>query len=234
MLILSLVRPTASSEPTCIPVLSLIQSDALLHLKDVRACLATDIQGALIGRRRVDSTRVWNGDESYEFQPGKCRFFFGMTRPLGDPDEARAGLRDLVLRRDGYLHFYEEQPTRRLELARATRDLEFDMMIVSWEGELAVAQARSRCVKAAARALEGTASGLVLESRGPKPDARDVRVLSRLYPPEHRIPVRFVGKRSEPLTWASDILAGAAFQAHVRGSDQYLNALGPTRWVDAR
>jgi hypothetical protein len=182
----------------------------------------------------VDSTRVWNGDESYEFQPGKCRYFFGLTRPLGDPEETRAGLRDLVLRRDGYLHFYEERPMRKLELARAMRDLGFDLMVMSWEGDLAVAQARSRCLKAAARAFDGTASGLVLETRGSKPDARDERVLTRLFPPEHRIPVRFRDKRSEPLTWAADILAGAAFQALVRGNEQYLEAVGPARWVDAR
>jgi hypothetical protein len=182
----------------------------------------------------VDSTRVWNGDESYEFQPGKCRFFLGLTRPLGDPEETRACLRDLVLRRNGYLHFYEERPTRRLELARSMSDLGFELMVVSREGDLAVAQARVRCLKAAARALDGTASGLVLESGGAKADARDARALSRLYPPEHRIPVRFADKRSEPLTWAADILAGAVFQALVRGNEQYLEAVGPARWVDAR
>ena len=179
----------------------------------------------------MDSTRVWNGDESYEFQPGKCRFFFGLTRPLGDPAEARAGLRDLVLRGNGYLHFYEEQPARRLDLARAIPELGFELMVVTWEGDLTVAQARSRCLTAVARALDGTASGLVLESRGTTPDARDRRVLSKLYPPEHRIPLSFTDKRSEPLNWPPDILAGAAFQAFIRGDERYLDAVGPVRLV---
>jgi hypothetical protein len=180
----------------------------------------------------VASRTVWYGDESYDVRPGKCQYFMGMTRPIGDPGEVRAGLRDRVLRRGGVLHFYDEDERRQWELVDAVRLLGFEMVVVSWSGASPAARARSRCLTAVARQLHGRADGLVLESVNPKSDARDVRTLSRLHPAAHRLPVRFVDKQSDPLVWASDILAGAALQAFARGRTQFFDALGASHIAD--
>jgi hypothetical protein len=182
----------------------------------------------------VDSTRVWNGDESYDLTAGKCQYFVGLTRPRGDPDDTRAALRGRVLRPGGVLHFYDEGADRQMTLVEGVRELGFDMIVIRWTGAAAAARARTRCLIAAATALHGSAAGLVLESIGPKSDARDRRALSRLHPAAYQLPVRFVDKRSEPLVWASDIVAGAALQAFARGRSHYLDALGGVRLIDAQ
>jgi hypothetical protein len=177
----------------------------------------------------VQPTTTWYGDESYDLRDGKAWYCVGLARPLGDPAETASALTDLVRGAGGHLHFHDEKPARRIELCAAVRRLGFETAVAVWQGEATPRRARSSCLKIAARELHGTIDRLVLESIDSSSDERDRTVLGAMHPVEHRIPVTFAGKRSEPLIWVPDLVAGAAHQAFRHGRRQYLAALGAVR-----
>lgn len=87
---------------------------------------------------------TWYGDESYDAHDGKCSVVVALVRPVGDPEDVRAALRDLVLRPNGYLHFYEEGAARRRVLTTALGALPIEAAIAVRAGTAAVERARSR------------------------------------------------------------------------------------------
>jgi hypothetical protein len=172
-------------------------------------------------------------DESYGRDPGGTLVYvLGFVEVSGDLAELRAILRDLPRKRDGVLHFANEDHDRRTGLAAAVGALGLDLTAVVRRGPDSPARARAVGLTTTAWARRGRIDLLVLESRGSKPDRADARLLSSVHPPEHRIPTRFLRKEDEPVLWVADLVASATFQALARDVPEPLAALGKVDQVD--
>ena len=172
-------------------------------------------------------------DESYGRDPGGALVYvLGIVEVAGDLADLRAALRDLPRKRDGVLHFANEDHDRRTALATVIGALGLDLTAVVRRGPDSPARARAISLTTAAWARRGRLGLLVLESRGAKPDRADARLLSTVHPPEHRIPTRFLRKEEEPVLWVADLVASATFQAVARNVPDPLVALGKVDQVD--
>lgn len=172
-------------------------------------------------------------DESYGRDPdGRLVYALGIVEAAGDLTDLRDALRALPRKRDGVLHFTNEDHGRRTSLAAAVGALDLEFTAVVRRGPDSPARARAVALSTTAWAMRGRIDLLVLESRGAKPDRADAKLLSTVHPPAHRIATRFLGKEAEPLLWVADLLAGATFQALARGAPDHLAALGKVDQVD--
>jgi hypothetical protein len=172
-------------------------------------------------------------DESYGRDAnGRLVYVLGLVEVKDAADELRAALYDLPRKRGGALHFANEDDARRAALAKAVGALPVGRTIVVRRSGDSAARARAIGLATIAWAKRDRLDLLVIESRGARPDRADATLLSSLHPPERRIPVRFLGKQDDPLLWAADIVASAAFQALARGVPGYLEALGPVERLD--
>jgi hypothetical protein len=150
----------------------------------------------------------------------------------GEADGVRQVLRDLLLEGADFLHFSKEDDTRRARLAKAVGALDLDLMTVVRQGKDTMSRARAVGLTTMAWVCRDRVDLLILESRGAKPDRGDADLLAKARPAGGHIPVRFLGKRDDPMLWAADIVASATFQALARGVPEHLEALGQVERVD--
>lgn len=177
--------------------------------------------------------RVGFVDESYGVDEwGRSTMVLSVARIDGEADEIRQALRDLLLDGADFLHFSKEDDGRRSRLAKAVGALGLDLTIAVHQGTDSMSRARAVGLTTIAWAKQDQLDLLVLESRGGRPDRADANLLSKLHLARGGIPVRFLGKRDDPLLWAADIVASAAFQALARGVPEHLEALGQIDRID--
>jgi hypothetical protein len=172
-------------------------------------------------------------DESYGTdETGFSSMILAMVRAYDRADETRQVLRELLLDGAEFLHFSKEDDSRRAMLAKAVGEMRLEPMIVVRRSRDSLARARAVGLTTLAWANQGRLDLMILESRVARPDRQDAELLSKLHPADARVPVRFLGKRADPLLWAADVVASSAFQALVRGVPEHLAALGPVERVD--
>ena len=172
-------------------------------------------------------------DESYGRDPaGRLVYVLGLVEIRDGADDLRAALRELPRTRGGVLHFANEDDGRRVGLAKAVGQLGVELTAVVRRGGDSLSRARAIGLTTIAWSRQDGLDRLEIESRGPKPDRADARLMAALHPPARRIPVRFPGKAEDPLLWVADILASATFQALARAEPRYLEALGPVGRID--
>jgi hypothetical protein len=151
-----------------------------------------------------------------------------------DADRARDELRKFLSPRQGYFHWGDEKPARRLAMLDRLAELDVMAFVTSYYPAANRRQERARasCLTMLVGDLRvEDVDELVVETRGEYLDRRDRRTLLHVREvgiAADSLTYRHAGKLEEPGLWAADAIAGAV-ATHLAGNDsQYYERLRPS------
>lgn len=162
-------------------------------------------------------------DESARQGPFGLAHVLAAAVIIDDPDAARDEMSKLRRPRQRAVHWHDESASRRLVLIRAVCGLGIQAFATTAHpvASSRLERARQRCLVAITEDLAGEGvDELVIESRDVALDYRDRRSLAGAQRAgiAAGVPYGHTMKRSEPLLWAADVIAGAV-SMHVAGVD---------------
>jgi hypothetical protein len=154
---------------------------------------------------------------------------------LVDPADELGRLRGLLLGRQRYLHWRDEQQQRRREIVSVINELRLDVYVACSVGvrPKRQEQARSACLASVVREAaidRGPLPSVLIEGRGRDLDRRDeytVQNEARDVLPGAAPLVSFVAKSASPMLWVADAISSmaSAYFAEAGGSDFWWRSL---------
>ncbi len=168
----------------------------------------------------------------------KCYFLAAAVIPEPACDLIRDTLRPLLLGREPRLHWTREADPRKELITKTISQAQVESVVLvgAMLHRNRQERARSQVLKHLLWELDRmNVSHVVLESRGPTPDRRDLTVIGGLRNSQHvsrRLAVSHGQPIQEPLLWIPDAVAGAAGDQRC-GNPNHYQTLGPrVRLID--
>lgn len=169
-------------------------------------------------------------DESERDGPFGKRYVLAATIPfIEDCEPYRSGLRELLPDGQKKLRWYKAFPEHKARVIATLRTFEVMHCIVTHDmADENSEQARKKCMTMLAYEIaDFDVDHAVFESRGPKLDGEDLKMLNYLRTSK-TIPQAFRGSHvlglAEPLLWMPDIACGALGESW-NGEPRYLDAI---------
>lgn len=175
--------------------------------------------------------RAWVDESGSDHtrDPGAYVLAAAIGRREAEP-ETREQITRLRLPGQVKLHWRDESDRRRTAIARAIANCDLEHLVVVRTGSVSDRPERRRrkCFERLLFELETkTVSQVVLESRGPADDRRDVQMLNALRGQHYlssSLRITHVIGRTEPMLWIPDAVCGAVTGART-GTTVYQRAL---------
>jgi len=164
--------------------------------------------------------RAWVDESGSDWahDPGTYVLAAAIGRPDAEPD-IRDQIRGLRLPGQVKLHWRDEDTRRRTRITHAVAGCDIEHLVVVRTGHVddRPERRRRKCLERLLYELEAKAvNDIVLESRGPADDRRDIQMLNALRGQHYlatAIRITHVIGRHEPMLWIPDAVCGAVTSA---------------------
>jgi hypothetical protein len=155
------------------------------------------------------------GDESFVSTTEGNFYVFAMIRVReAQLHQAREFALKSCLKPGVRFHFHSEGPQRRKSLVESLRSGPWEIQSLATDARAAL-QERARRILLKEHYATTTDQRWILESRGARPDRRDIELIEALSgaPRDHFPHVSHSRSETEPLLWVADVFAGACSSA---------------------